>query len=162
MTHRIKTIAVAVTASALTMAGMAFANGGGHDKGFGPFGWGGKSLTYSETHFQRDGEDETLRVDQGRVVTASATGISIERNDGETVDVPIDDDTKVWGGWWHKRGASVAHRDHGERKAAGVDGLPAGKRVLVVRSDDDEAAEAVTVGWRHGHFRGHDRDRDDD
>jgi hypothetical protein len=160
MRHRIKTIAIAATASALTVAGMAVAHGGGDDHGFGPFGWGGKSLTYSETHFQRDGENVTFRVDQGKVAAASATGISIVRNDGETVDVPVDGDTRVKGGWWHERGASAAHRDRGERKAAGVEQVPVGKRVVVVRSDDDEAAEAVTVGWRHHHGRGRGHDHD--
>lgn len=162
MTHRIKTIAIAATASALTVAGMAAAHGG-DGKGWGtwPFASGGKSLTYSETHLQHDGEDVTLRVDQGKVVAASATAISIARNDGETVAVPVDEDTKLWGGWWRKRGASIAH--HREDGAGGVEQLAAGTRVLVVRTDDDEAAEAVKVAWRHGHAHGrHDGKRGDD
>ncbi len=168
MRHRFKTIAIAATASALTVAGMAVAHGG--DRGWGGWPWASasKSLTYSETHLQRGGEDVTLRVDQGRVTAASADSISIQRNDGEAVSVPVDGDTKVWGGWWrHKHDVSMSHgkgRDHdGDDDDFGVADIPVGKRVIVLRSDDDEAAEAVkATGWRHGHghgrHRGHDRD----
>jgi hypothetical protein len=174
MSHRIKTIAVAATASALTVAGMAVASGGDgkDDRHSAPAFAGnpvGKSLTYSETHLREDGEDVTVRVDQGRVLAATASSISIRRNDGATADVPVDGDTKVWGGWWHHKshGAKAAHR---KRDGVGVAQIPEGKRVLVLRSDDDEAAEAVTVAKRHwhSHRRGdddHDRshhDRDDD
>jgi hypothetical protein len=168
MTHRIKTIAIAATASALTVAGMAVASGG--DRGWSggwPWASAGKSLTYSETHLQHRGQDVTLRVDQGRVTAASADSISIQRNDGEAVTVPVDGGTKVWGGWWHKRGATMSHgkgRDHdGDDDDFTVADIPTGKRVLVLRSDDDEAAEAVkATGWKHGHDhrRGHDHDRD--
>ncbi len=166
MTHRIKTIAIAATASALTVAGMAVAHGG--DRGWSSWPWASasKSLTYSETHLQHRGEDVTLRVDQGRVTAAGADSISIQRNDGEAVTVPVDGDTKVWGGWSHKSRAKASHRK-GHHDRAGdaftVADIPVGKRVLVLRSDDDEAAEAVkATGWKHGHDhrRGHDHDRD--
>lgn len=170
MRHRIKTIAIAAAASALTVAGMAVAHGG--DRGWGGWPWhsAGKSLTYSETHLQRGGEDVTLRVDQGRVTAASDTSLSIQRNDGETVTVPVDEDTRVWGGWRHgKHDAFASHRkghdsDDDDDDFTVAD-IPAGKRVLVLRTDDDEAAEAVkATGWKHGHDRGHRRghDRDDD
>lgn len=157
MTHRIKTIAIAVTASALTVAGMAVASGGDgkRDRHSAPAFTGspaGKSLTYSETHLRKNGKDVTIRVDQGRVLAASASAISIRRNDGETVDVPVDGDTKVWGGWWRKsHGAKASHRKRGGLSVARI---PEGKRVLVLRSDDDAAAEAVTVAKRHWHSRG--------
>jgi len=167
MKHRFKTIAIAATASALTVAGMAVASGDRHWGGW-PWGSAGKSLTYSETHLQRGGDDVTLRVDQGRVTAASADSISIQRNDGETVAVPVDEDTKVWGGWWrHKHDVSASH-DKGhddDDDDFGVADIPAGKRVLVLRSDDDEAAEAIKLtGWKHGHghHRGHDHDDDRD
>jgi hypothetical protein len=168
MTHRIKTIAIAATASALTFAGMAVATGG--DRGWGGWPWAsaGKSLTYSETHLQHRGEDVTVRVDQGRVTAASADSISIQRNDGEAVTVPVDGDTKVWGGWWHKREAMASHdkgrhHDGDDDDDFTVADIPAGKRVLVLRSDDDEAAEAVkATGWKHGHRRHRGHDRDDD
>ena len=164
MTHRIKTIAIAATASALTVAGMAVAHGGDGkgDRHSAPAFAGspvGKSLTYSETHLRKDGEDVAVRVDQGRVLASTASSISIKRNDGETVDVPVDGDTKVWGGWWRKGHASAAHHKHGDGDGGvGVAQIPEGKRVLVLRSDDDEAAEAVTVAKRHRHFRHRDHD----
>jgi hypothetical protein len=183
MTHRLKTIAIAAMASALTFAGMAVAHG--DDRGWSGWPWqsASKSLTYSETHLQHRGKDVTLRVDQGRVTAASADSISIQRNDGEAVTVPVDGDTKVWAGWhggdpkaskrkrgkaWHGKRAKAAHkkgRHHrsGARRSATVADIPVGKRVLVLRSDDDEAAEAVkATGWKHGHDhgRGHGRDRD--
>jgi hypothetical protein len=172
MSHRIKTVAIAATASALTVVGMAGAHGGDGkgDRHSAPAFAGsplGKSLTYSETHLRKDGEDVTVRVDQGRVLASTASSISIRRNDGETVEVPVDGDTRVWGGWWwHKGQASAAHRKHGDGDMSVAD-IPEGKRVLVLRSDDDEAAEAVTVAKRHRHFHHHDHDgsrhdRDDD
>ncbi len=169
MTHRIKTIAIAATASALTVAGMAVAHGGDGkgDRHSAPAFAGspvGKSLTYSETHLRKDGKDVTVRVDQGRVLAASASSISIRRNDGETVDVPVDGDTKVWGGWWHhKSHGAKAKAAHRKRGGVSVAQIPAGKRVLVLRSDDDAAAEAVTVAKRHWHSHGRShRDRGDD
>ncbi len=172
MSHRIKTVAIAATASALTVAGMAVAHDddGKRDRHSAPAFAGsplGKSLTYSETHLRKGGEDVTVRVDQGRVLASTASSISIRRNDGETVEVPVDGDTKVWGGWWHKGRASAAHHKHGDGDA-GVADVPEGKRVLVLRSDDDAAAEAVTVASRHRHHhhwgdhddRSHDRDDD--
>ncbi len=166
MTHRLKTIAIAATASALTFAGMAVAHGG--DRGWGGWPWASasKSLTYSETHLQHRGEDVTLRVDQGRVTAAAADSISIERNDGEAVTVPIDGDTKVWGGWWRKHDASMSRgkgHDHDDDDDFTAADIPVGKRVLVLRSDDDDAAEVVkATGWKHGdrRHRGHDRDDD--
>jgi hypothetical protein len=138
MTHRIQTIAIAAVVSALTVAGMAVAHGGGKgDRHSGKFAFpSSKAFTYSETHLRKDGEDVTLRADQGRVLAASDTAISIERNDGETVEVPVDDNTRL----------------HGIRE---------GKRVIVLRTDDDPAAESVkrVGGHRHRHHD-HDHDRD--
>lgn len=166
MTHRIKTIAIAAVASALTVAGMAVAHDnddkGDRHSGSKPFafagGPGGKAFTYSETHFRKGGEDVVVRVDQGDVLATSASAISIRRNDGETVEVPVDGDTKVFAGW-RKHVASASHK-----RDAGVAQLSVGKRVFVFRTDADEAAEAVTVAWRFHHHGGRWNfdDRDDD
>jgi hypothetical protein len=167
MRHRIQTIAIAALASALTVAGLAVAGDrhGGHDDGRSPFafaGPGGKSLTYSETHLRKDGEDVTLRVDQGRVLAASASAISIRRNDGEAVEVPVNGDTKVFGGWWRDRdddddGAKASHNKR--QGGLSVADIPEGKRVIVARTDDDEAAESIALARRHHwHKRGHDHD----
>lgn len=152
MRNRIKTIAVAALASALTVAGLAVAqsdeDGGGGSKGKAKFGQrppgpppggmmlggpGGPrgALTYSETHLQKDGEDMTVRADRGKVVSASDDEISIRRNDGETVELAVDDDTRVLAGP-RRRGVHVAD-------------IATGKRVLVIRDDGDDAADAVLV-----------------
>jgi hypothetical protein len=165
MNHRIKTTAIAATASALTVAGLAVANGGGdRHTGWWPFAHsGGKALTYSETHLRKHGEDVTIRVDQGRVLAVSAGAISVRRNDGETVEVPVDDDTRFIGGGWRKHDVSASHNGSDGADDGDDAAIPAGKRVAILRSDDDPAAEAVTALRCHHHGdddRG--RDRDDD
>ena len=157
MKNRIKTIAVAAVVSALTVAGLAVAqndDSGGQDKsgkaksgqrppgpppggGFmlgGP-GERGGSLTYSETHLRKDGKDVTVRSDRGKVVSTSDDSISIERNDGESVEVAVDGDTKVLAGP-RKRDAKVSD-------------IADGKQVVVIRDDGDDAAEAVLVEPKH-------------
>jgi hypothetical protein len=152
--NRIKTVAVAALVSALTVAGLAVAqndDNGSQDKsgkaksgprppgpppggGFmlgGPGGKGG-ALTYSETHLRKNGKDVTVRSDRGRVVSTSDDSISIERNDGETVDVAVDGDTKVLTG-------------PGKGDDASVTDIADGKQVMVIRDDGDDAAEAVLV-----------------
>lgn len=149
---RIKTVAVAAVVSALTVAGLAVAqsdDGGsqrGEDKsevrlrppgpppggGFMIGGPGGRELTYSETHLRKDGKDVTVRADKGKVVSTSDDSISIERNDGETVEVAVDGDTKVLAG--PRKGDD-----------AKVGDIADGKQVVVVREDGDDAAEAVLV-----------------
>jgi hypothetical protein len=150
--NRIKTVAVAAVVSALTVAGLAVAqsdddNGDQNSRGKARLGErppgpppggglmiggpGGKALTYSETHLRKDGEDVTVRADKGKVVSAGDDSISIERNDGETVEVAVDGDTKVLAGP-RKGDATVAD-------------IAAGKQVVVVRDDGDDAADAVLV-----------------
>jgi hypothetical protein len=152
MKSRIRTVAVAVVVSALTVAGLAVAqdDGGGQSKsgtaksgqrppgpppggGFrlgGP-GERGGSLTYSETHLRKDGKDVVVRSDRGKVVSTSDDSISIERNDGETVEVAVDGDTKVMAG--------------PRKRDADVSDIADGKQVVVIRDDADDAAEAVLV-----------------
>lgn len=151
MKNRIKTIAVAAVASALTVAGLAVAQGdGGNGDGNGESGKrvvkrfhgpppggamllgapGGGQLTYSETHLRRDGEDVVVRSDRGKLVEADADSIAIQRNDGETVEVAVDGDTKVLAG--------------PGKDDATVEDIADGKRVTVVR-EGDGAAEAVLV-----------------
>jgi hypothetical protein len=151
MKSRIKTVMVAALVSALTVAGLAVAQNddGGKDKsgkaqsgqrppgpppgGFmlgGPGDRGG-SLTYSETHLRKDGKDVVVRSDRGKVVSTSDDSISIKRNDGETVELAVDGDTKVLAGP-RKHDADVAD-------------IAVGKQVVVIRDDGDDAADAVLV-----------------
>ncbi len=94
-------------------------------------GPGGGKLTYSETHLRKDGKDVVVRADKGKVTATDDDSISIERNDGETVEVAVDGDTKVLAG--------------PGRDDATVGDIADGKQVVVVREDGDEAAEAVMV-----------------
>ncbi len=151
MKSRLRTVAVAVVVSALTVAGLAVAqdDDGGQGKsgkakqgqrppgpppgGFmlGGLGERGGSLTYSETHLRKDGKDVVVRSDRGKVVSTSDDSISIERNDGETVEVAVDGDTKVLAG--------------PRKRDADVSDIADGKQVVVIRADSDDAAEAVLV-----------------
>ncbi len=161
MKNRIRSVAIAAIAAALTVAGLSVAQDDGGsgtgtgDKaksgqrspgpppgGPGMLGPGGdKSLTYSETHLREDGEDVTVRVDKGKVVEADSDSIQIKRNDGETVEVAVDGDTRVMAG--------------PRKRNAKVEGIAVGKTVIVVRKGDDETAEAVGVQpKRRLHFRG--------
>jgi hypothetical protein len=150
MRKRINTVLIAAVVSALTVAGLAIAqddDGGGSGKSDGKAksgqrppgpppggpmlgGPGGKALTYSETHLRRNGKDVVVRVDKGKVVTASDESIGIERNDGESVTVAVEDDTKVMAG--------------PRKRDAAVGDIATGKQVVVIR-DDDAAAEAIAV-----------------
>jgi hypothetical protein len=148
--NRIKMVAVAAVVSALTVAGLAVAQGGDGDsqgsegrkvvKRFhgpppgGPMLLGGPSggkLTYSETHLRKDGKDVVVRADKGKVTATGDDSITIERNDGETVEVAVDGDTKILAG--------------PGKDDAKVGDIADGKQVVVVREDGDEAAEAVMV-----------------
>jgi hypothetical protein len=159
MKKRIRSVAIAAIAAALTVAGLSVAQDdggtgtGGKAKsgqrppgpppgGPGMLGPGGdKSLTYSETHLREDGEDVTVRVDKGKVVEADSDSIEIKRNDGETVEVAVDGDTRVMAG--------------PRKRNAKVEDIAVGKTVIVVRKGDDEAAEAVGVQPKKRlHFRG--------
>ncbi len=154
MRDRIKLVAVAAVVSALTVAGLAVAQGGDGNgesgqgesprkvtKRFhgpppgGPMvlraGPGGGELTYSETHLRRDGKDVVVRSDRGKLVAADDDSVSIERNDGETVEAAVDGDTKVLAG-------------PGKGEDATVEDIAEGKRVVVIR-EGDGAAEAVLV-----------------
>jgi hypothetical protein len=143
MRDKIKTALFAAVVSALAVAGMAIAQGGGPDEVkkaphanhhlIGPPAGG--DLTYSEAHLREDGEDVTVRTDAGKVTVADEDSISIERNDGETLEIPVDGDTRVLAG--------------PRRHDAEVEDIAAGKKVIVVRRSGSEAAELVGVLPKH-------------
>jgi hypothetical protein len=144
MRQKIKTVLFAAVVSALAVAGLAIAQGddGGDEVKRAPHANHhlvgpphGGNLTYSETHLRRDGEDVTVRTDAGKVTAADADSISIERNDGETVEIPVDGDTRVLAG----------PRKHD----ADVEDIATGKKVIVVREGQSEAAELVAILPKH-------------
>lgn len=97
----------------------------------GPLGPDGGELTWGELHVQRDGEAVTLRVDQGEVASADADSIVVTENDGNDVEIPVDDETEIM----------TAPFEDGETS---VEDLGAGDTVHVVR-EGDGAAEKIGV-----------------
>ena len=94
-------------------------------------------LTYSEIHLRRDGNDVVVRVDRGRVRSVNDESITITRNDGEEVTVPIDEETRVFAG-------------------PGRQGEPSDLRegqLVMVHREDGQAADFIGLQPRHGDVR---------
>jgi hypothetical protein len=158
MKDKLKTVGFAAVVSALAVGGMAIAqddDGSGspgkdriervhHIAGPPPPGGpglmgAGRNLTYSETHLREDGEDVTVRTDKGKVTATDEDSIEIERNDGETLDIPVDDTTRVLAG--------------PRKRDADVGDIADGKKVIVVRKSGSDAAELVAVEPKRGIVR---------
>lgn len=137
--RHLRTIAMISVASALTVGGVAVAQGGSEgdvQPAKRPMhappmmGIGMKGLTYAELHVRNgDGESETIRVDQGKVKSVDAGSITLAENDGNKVTIPVDGDTEVLG----KPGRETTLGD-----------LEAGQLVNVT-APDGGAAKAIMV-----------------
>jgi hypothetical protein len=97
----------------------------------GPLGPNGGELTWGELHVQRDGEAVTLRVDHGEVAAVDSDSILVTENDGNDVEIPVDEETEVMAGPFAD----------GETT---VEDLEEGDTVHVVR-EEGEAAERIGV-----------------
>lgn len=109
MNARWKTLAIGALVPALVTGGIAVAERGDSDRaddrkarharavrGHHGAGLGLlRKLTYAELHIREDGQAKVLRVDKGRLRSASQTSIAIEENDGNTVTVAVDENTRV-------------------------------------------------------------------
>jgi hypothetical protein len=151
MRERLKTIAFAAVVAAFTVGGLAIAQDDKGDSGSkgttvqrdhllgpgpgGPGLHGDRNVTYSETHLREDGKDVTVRVDHGKVTASDSDSITIERNDGESVEIAVDGGTKVLTG-------------PGKDDAKAED-IASGKRVMAVRKSGSDAAEVVAVAPKH-------------
>jgi hypothetical protein len=156
VSRRARSVAVLGVSAALVVGGVAVAQGGNdgksgnsgkakqgkrHGKRMGPppggpiGGPAAKDLTYGELHVRRNGEDETIRIDAGKVVSTSDSSITLKENDGNEVTVEVDGDTKVLAG--PGRDKSVTDLKQGQK--------------VVVSGPEGEAAKAVMVPPRHGH-----------
>jgi hypothetical protein len=100
----IRAIATIGIASALVAGGVAGAQSnsqsgsqgpGGHPAGPPPLGPPMKGLTYAEFHVQKNGEAQVIRLDQGKIASVDETSITLTENDGSSVTIPLDEDTKV-------------------------------------------------------------------
>jgi len=96
----------------------------------GALGPDGGELTWGELHVQRAGEAVTLRVDHGEVTAVDSDSILVAENDGNEVEIPVDDETEVMAGPFE-----------GDQS---VEDLEEGDTVHVVR-EEDGAAERIGV-----------------
>ncbi len=64
----------------------------------GPSGPLGGELTNGELNVQRDGEAVTLRLDHGEIAAADTDSITVAENDGNEVEIAVDDETEVLAG----------------------------------------------------------------
>jgi hypothetical protein len=146
---QMRSIATIGVASALVVGGVAAAQGDSGGDGQSPsqiqttrppgpppmMGIGMKGLTYAELHVQnKDGESETLRLDQGKVKSTTSDSVTITENDGSEVTIPVDDETKVLG----KPGQETTLED-----------LEAGQQVSVT-APEGEPAQAMMVMPKKG------------
>lgn len=95
----------------------------------GPMGAERGELTWGELHVQRDGEAVTLRVDHGEIAAVGSDSIMVSENDGNDVEIPIDDETDVFAGPFED---------------AGIGDLAEGDEVHVVR-EEGQPAEHIGV-----------------
>jgi hypothetical protein len=144
-----KAIATIGVASALVVGGLAAAQdnsqGGqgstsrpGPPMGPPPMGLQMKGLTYAELHVQRDGQAQVVRLDQGKIASVDAGSITLTENDGSSVTIPLDQNTKVMAG---------------PGKDATVDDLSAGQ-LVVVCGPDGGTAKSVMVVPKPGQMKG--------
>ena len=54
-----------------------------------------KGLTYAEFHVQKDGQAQVIRLDQGKIAAVDSSSITLTENDGSSVTVALDADTRV-------------------------------------------------------------------
>jgi hypothetical protein len=121
--------------AALALAGVATAQGGSQDQGGHPagppLGAPMKGLTYAEFHVQtKNGEEKTIRLDEGKIVTVDSSSITLSENDGSEVTVALDEGTQVLG----KPGEETSLED-----------LEAGMRVAVCGPEGGTAKTVMIV-----------------
>jgi len=147
---RARSVAVVAVAAALTVGGVALAQGsneGGQEEGSGtPNGKrmppgppmmlgapGGKDLTYAQLHVQHNGKAEVIRMDQGEITAVDDSSITLKENDGNEVTIAVDDGTKVLAG---PGKSSLSDLESGEE--------------VTVCGPEGEAAKAVMVPPKRG------------
>jgi len=154
---QLRSIAMLAVAAALVVGGVAAAqsnsNGGSGDgkpgriggppPGPPTMGIAMPGLTNGVLHVQnKEGDEETIRIDQGKIKSVDSDSITITENDESEVTVKVDGDTQILG----KPGAETS-----------LDDLEAGQQVST-SAPDGEAATAVMVmpkkGDIVGNFRG--------
>lgn len=141
----LRSIAMLGVAAALVVGGVAAAQGdsqsgstqsNGQEAGHRPpgpppmMGIAMKGLTYAELHvLNKSGDEETVRIDQGKVKSVGDSSVTLTENDDSEVTVAVDSDTEVMG----KPGEETALSD-----------LETGQQVSVT-APEGEAAQAIMV-----------------
>lgn len=96
----------------------------------GPPGSEHGDLTWGELHMQRDGEDVVVRIDRGEIASVDDESITVAENDGNDVEIPVDEDTEIHAGPF--------------KGEVSLDGLEHGDEVIVNR-EGGGAADAIGV-----------------
>jgi hypothetical protein len=154
----LRSIAMLAVAAALVVAGVAAAQGSSEagtaaakvtaaasvTAAAGPppgpiMGMAMPGLTYAELHVQnKEGDEETIRLDQGKVKSVGSGSITLTENDGSEVTVKVDDDTQVIG----KPGEETSLEDLESGQQVSVSGPDGGtaKAIMVMPKKGDFAA----------------------
>jgi hypothetical protein len=147
---RARSVALVAVAAALTVGGVALAQGSsesGQGEGSGaPSGKGrppgppmmlgapgGKDLTYAQLHVQHNGKAEVIRMDQGEITAVDEGSITLKENDGSEVTIAVDDSTRVLAG---PGKSSLSDLETGEE--------------VTVCGPEGEAAKAIMVPPKRG------------
>jgi hypothetical protein len=106
----LRTVSLTGVGAALTVAGAALASGGSGGDGpsdaalaeksvsvSGPI-VDPKNLTHATYHVIDNGQAKVVRLDAGKVVSATDSSITVGENDGNQVTIPVDGDTEVLAG----------------------------------------------------------------
>jgi hypothetical protein len=146
----VRTIATIGVAAALAVGGVAAAQGesqSGADNGQaqgarpGPppmMGPPMKGLTYAQFHVQKNGQEQVIRLDQGKITAVDDSSIALSENDGSSVTIALDEDTKVLAGPGHD---------------SGVEDLSVGQTVVVC-APEGGTAKTVIVPPKRGEMKG--------
>lgn len=150
LSKHVRSIATIGVAAALAVGGVAAAqsesqSGAGNGPGQGskpggppPMGPPMKGLTYAQFHVQKNGQEQVIRLDQGKITAVDDSSITLSENDGGSVTIALDEDTKVLAG---------PGRD------AGVDDLSVGQTVTVC-SPEGGTAKTIMVPPKRGETKG--------
>jgi hypothetical protein len=147
LSRHVRSIATIGVAAALAVGGVAAAQGESHS---GPGNGQGsrpapppmvppmKGLTYAQFHVQKNGQEQVIRVDQGKITAVDDSSITLSENDGSSVTIALDEDTKVLAG---------PGRD------STVDDLSVGQAVTVC-SPEGGTAKTIVAAPKRGEMKG--------
>jgi hypothetical protein len=145
--RHVRSIATIGVASALVVGGVAAAQGDSQGGGDGQqarlapppmMGPLMKGLTYAELHVQKNGQEQVIRLDQGKITAVDDSSITLSENDGSSVTIALDEDTEVLAGPGHD---------------SSVGDLSVGQTVVVC-APEGAAAKTVIVPPKRGEMKG--------